>query len=218
MRILCKSPNQTFLELCEPGIAEYPRWDSPIQTALQNLLARISYNSVNEALMSIQGRPIAMHFNLKGLLRTPEANHDSDQSTVLAVLQTAENNRSSPPGEICHLCPNYQIWHIAPLLLQGSPRAGVQQFRPARHTFYRGDPSEGYRLREDASSGDHTRMQYLLVTSLLKRFPSRSSTSERFFETRLLERFPSRSSTYERFFVTSLLERFPSRNSTSSDS
>ncbi|KAG8306211.1 U11/U12 small nuclear ribonucleoprotein 48 kDa protein [Homalodisca vitripennis] len=29
------------------------------------------------------------------------------------------------------------------------------EFHPAHHTFYRADPPEGYRLCEDASSGDH---------------------------------------------------------------
>ncbi|KAG8301020.1 hypothetical protein J6590_062761 [Homalodisca vitripennis] len=88
-------------------------------------------------------RPIAMHKSLKDLLRTPEAHHEADQpTTVSAVLQTAENNRSGPLGEIRHPCPNYQRRRTAPLLLQDNQRAGVQQFPPARHTFYRADRKE----------------------------------------------------------------------------
>ncbi|KAG8338595.1 hypothetical protein J6590_000267 [Homalodisca vitripennis] len=81
-----------------------------------------------------------MHLILKGVLRTPEAHHVADQSTVSAVLQTAKNNQSGPQEEIRHPCLDYQTWRTAPLLLQGSQRAGVQQFPPAHYTFYRADP------------------------------------------------------------------------------
>ncbi|KAG8314861.1 GATOR complex protein depdc5 [Homalodisca vitripennis] len=91
----------------------------------------------------------------KGFLRTLETHHKAHQSTISAVPQTAENNLSGPPGKIHPPCPNYQRWHTAPLLLWGNQRAGAQQFPPAHYTFYRADPPEGYRLCEDASSGDH---------------------------------------------------------------
>ncbi|KAG8285084.1 hypothetical protein J6590_088119 [Homalodisca vitripennis] len=54
-----------------------------------------------------------MHLNLKGLLRTLEVYYEANQSMDSAVLQTAENNRSGPPGEIHHPCPDYHslaIW------------------------------------------------------------------------------------------------------------
>ncbi|KAG8300240.1 hypothetical protein J6590_080669 [Homalodisca vitripennis] len=82
------------------------------------------------------GQPIAMQLSLKGLLRSPEARHEADQSTVSAVSQTAKNHISGPSGE-------------------DNQRAGVQQFPPVHRIFYRAHPPEGYRLCEDLSSDDH---------------------------------------------------------------
>ncbi|KAG8280144.1 hypothetical protein J6590_088312 [Homalodisca vitripennis] len=56
------------------------------------------------------GRPTAMPLSLKDLLRTLEAHHEAYQSMISAVLQTAKNNLSGPPGEIYQPCPNYQRW------------------------------------------------------------------------------------------------------------
>ncbi|KAG8264634.1 hypothetical protein J6590_008570 [Homalodisca vitripennis] len=49
---------------------------------------------------SSMGWPTAMHLSLKGLLRIPEAHHDTYQSMISAVPQTSENNLSGLPGKI----------------------------------------------------------------------------------------------------------------------
>ncbi|KAG8291292.1 hypothetical protein J6590_063925 [Homalodisca vitripennis] len=107
-------------------------------------------NGTTVAFFFFYGAAYCHALTLRGVLRTPDADHEAYQSMISVVPQTA---KSGPPGEIHHLCPNYQRWHTAPLLLQDNQRASVQQFHPAHHTFYRADPLEGCRLCVDASSG-----------------------------------------------------------------
>ncbi|KAG8275655.1 hypothetical protein J6590_081921 [Homalodisca vitripennis] len=124
---------KTWSELAEFKV--YLDYDYPLST-------KCRIDRFNDCLgSSFMGRPIAMHLNLKGLFRTLEAHHEADPSTFSAVLLEKFTTLVQTTK------------HTAPLLLQDSRRAGPQQFPPARHTFYRADPPEGYQLCEDASSG-----------------------------------------------------------------